>query len=139
MSDLFMERYQAARAERLKSKYGAEIPEFTVGDLMSAIFSVDNDDDARAFFDCYVADIQTQMDAGKWQGQGTAIDAARSNIGWTTGEGMAPERIEMWARVTSSAHPILGYLGGPPRSAAEIVQAGRDAARRDIEASDRTN
>jgi hypothetical protein len=107
MSDLFMERQEAARAKRLESKHGTKIPEFTTGDLMDAIWSVDNEDDARAFFAGHVADIQRQIDEGVWDSRYTPEEGARVNIGWMFGEGMAPERVEMWKRATGSYHPAL--------------------------------
>lgn len=110
MADLFMERYEAARTKRLASEHGTKIPEFTVGDLMDAIWSVDNEDDARAFFEGHVQDIQRQMDAGEWNGRQDAVASARSNIGWMYGEGMPAETVAMWRRATGSEHPVLGSL-----------------------------
>jgi hypothetical protein len=109
-TNLFMERYEAARAKRLASKDGVKMPEFTVGDLMDAIWSVDNEDDARAFFEGHVADIQRQLDEGTWDSRYTPEEGARANIGWMYGEGMAPERIEMWRRVTGAKHPVIPSL-----------------------------
>jgi hypothetical protein len=88
----------------------------TVGDLMSAILSIDNDDDARRFFEGAVADIQWQIDHGLWQGHNDAITSAQSNIGWCYGEGMPPERVAMWRRVTGAVHPCHASPPFPPPS-----------------------
>lgn len=107
MSNVFMERYEAARAKRLESKHGTKIPEFTTGDLMDAIWSVDTEEDARRFFEGHVADIQRQVDEGVWDSRYTPEEGARANIGWMFGEGMPQERIAMWRRVTGAEHPAL--------------------------------
>jgi hypothetical protein len=138
MSNLFIERYEAARTKRLASEHGTKIPEFTVGDLMDAIWSVDNDEDARAFFEGHVADIQRQIDGGTWDSRYDAVSGARANIGWMFGEGMSQERINMWTRVTQSAHPVFGSMA-TRISPEEAFQQGKDMARRRIEAEDRTN
>lgn len=98
----------------------------TIGDLVRAILAIDNDEDAARLYRGHVEDIQTQMDDGKWEGQGSAVDAAKSNIGWCYGEGMAPERIEMWRRVTGAVHPVFGAQ--IPTDPAEMLAAGRRAA-----------
>lgn len=107
MTDLFMERYEAARDRRLENPNSTtHDPRFLIGDLMSAIWSIDSEDDARQFFAGHVADIQRQINEGAWDSRYTAEEGARANIGWMYGEGMDPERIAMWRRSTGSEHPI---------------------------------
>jgi hypothetical protein len=106
-SDLFMERYEAARARRLESEHGVKTAVFTVGDLMDAIWSVDNEEDARLFYAGHVANIQRQIDAGVWESQYSAEEGARADIGWMYGEGMTADRIAMWRRATGAEHPGL--------------------------------
>ena len=118
-TDLFMERYEAARHKRIASTYGTKIPEFTVGDLYDAVFSVDNDEDARQFFAGYVAWLAARDDLND-----DPKKIARSNIGWMFGEGMAQDRIAMWVRCTDSAHPILGTMVGQ-LSPEELIETGR--------------
>jgi hypothetical protein len=77
----------------------------TVGDLVGAIMSIDNADDARRFYEGAVEDIQAQIDAGTWDGRDSAEAAARSNIGWCYGEAMPPDRVTMWRLVTGAEHP----------------------------------
>lgn len=131
--DFFIQKMDAAaahdiadRAEHGWSKRSAPAGVHTIGDLISVIMDVDNDDDARRIFEGHRDDIQAQMDGGKWQGQGTAEDAAKSNIGWCYGEGMAADRREMWIRVTNAAHPVFGKT--MPTDPAEMFAAGVRAA-----------
>ena len=101
----------------------------TIGDLIQAVLEIDNEADMALFYQGAVEDTQDQMTQGKWQGQGTAQDTARSNIGWCYGEGMDPERIAMWRRVTQAEHPVFG--ANMPSSPAEALRAGIDFANDD--------
>lgn len=132
MSNLFMDRFEAARTDRMASKLGTKIPEFTIGDLMSAIWSVDNEDDMRAFYAGYVEYLTGRPDCADPEG------TARANIGWMYGEGMPQDRINMWVRATQSAHPIFGFMATKP-TAEESLQQGIDAGRRVREAQDTKN
>ena len=126
-TNLFLERYEAARTKRLASKDGARLLEFTIGDLMNAIWSVESEGEMRPFFDGYVVYLQGRDDCDNPEG------VARSNIGWMFGEGMAQDRIELWVRTTQSSHPILGTMVRS-FSPDELMQQGADAMRRSGEA-----
>jgi hypothetical protein len=132
MSNLFMERYEAARTKRLASQYGTKIPEFTMGDMMDAIWSVEDEEDMRPFFNSYVEYLKSRPDCDDPEG------VARANIGWMFGEGMAQDRINMWTRATQSAHPVFGSMATRP-SPEEALQQGIDASRRVREVQDRVN
>lgn len=95
---------------------------FTIGELCGAIFGVDNDEDARRFFSGYAEWLSTVPDLG-----GDPFSVARANIGWVYGEGLAPERIEMWTRATGAAHPVFGAQ--IPTDPAEALALGQRVAR----------
>ena len=98
----------------------------TIGELIGAIFAIDNDSDARRFFDDYVA-WMTALPAEDRSPTGTADEVAKSNIGWAFGEGMAAERIAMWRNICGAAHPVFGAWLPTPT---EAVRAGLDAGGR---------
>lgn len=88
--------------------YHSRVGGQTIGDFVRAVLTIDNEQDAARFFRGTVAYIQDQIDAGTWKSRSTAEEAARSNIGWCYGEGMASKRIEMWVKACGASHPIFG-------------------------------
>jgi hypothetical protein len=94
----------------------------TIGDFIRAVLAVEDEADARRFFDGYVAWLEAQPDCTL-----PALDVARANVGWCFGEGMAPELVAMWHRLTGSAHPVFGT--GKP-SPEQALAAGMNAARK---------
>lgn len=115
----------------MSEKFAYLPPEHTIGDFISAVLSIDNERDAQRFYDWYVGHISGEMAAGLWEDQGTAEDAARSNLGWCFGEGMASERQAMWVRVCGASHPVFGTMATPP-TPEEWLEAGRRLARGDV-------
>lgn len=97
----------------------------TIGDFIRGVFKVTNENDAASFYRGCVESTQAQIDAGTWQSQATAEQAAKANIGWCFGEGMNSKRIEMWNRVCGADHPVFGLnLNVSPE---EAIQAGISA------------
>lgn len=92
----------------------------TIGDYIRAVLAIDNEGDAGRFYRGELAFVQRQMDAGKWEGKGTATQAAHANIGWCFGEGMIPERIAMWGRVCDASHPVFGTVMPSPEVALKM-------------------
>lgn len=104
MNNLFQERIQVAiRRSRRDPKEFIPEGDFTIGEFISAIFSIEDETDAKALYDGYLDYLRQQADIG-----GTPEDIARSNIGWCFGEGMVPERIKMWVKVCGASHPVFG-------------------------------
>jgi hypothetical protein len=104
---------------------------FTIGHLIDAIMSIDNEVEAREFYESYVKWIQEHEEPRR-----TSVflpgQVAAQNIGWCFGEGMAPERIAMWRRATPAAHPVLPITEDSTPSAEECFEAGmRLGQRRD--------
>jgi hypothetical protein len=93
----------------------------TIGDFIRAVLAVEDEADARRFFDGYVAWLEAQPDRAL-----PALDVARANVGWCFGEGMSPERVAMWHRLTGSAHPMFGTsMPTPEQAFAAGMKAGR--------------
>jgi hypothetical protein len=92
----------------------------TIGDFIRAVLTVEDEADARRFFDGYVAWLESQPERTL-----PALDVARANVGWCFGEGMTPERVAMWHRLTGSAHPVFGTSKPTPEQA---FAAGMNAA-----------
>jgi hypothetical protein len=83
-----------------KRKVNRKLPlaELTVGDIIDAVFSVDNEADAKAFYEGYVAYLNNYPeDQRDWHGM-TAERVARSNLSYCFRENMKPERIQMWSK-----------------------------------------
>jgi len=96
---------------------------FTLGHLIGAIISIDNEADAREFYESYVEWIR----AHEKETTSTFLPAqvAAQNIGWCFGEGMAPERIAMWRRATPAYHPVLPLTEDDVPSAEDCFEAGK--------------
>jgi hypothetical protein len=78
-------------------------PEHTIGDLMSAIFAIQEPSEAKDFFESYLAWQRHQPPDPRW----TPEQVVRANIGWCFGEGMEQKYVEMWAQLGGS-HPVFG-------------------------------
>jgi hypothetical protein len=102
----------------------APLGRFTIGHLLDAIMSIDNEADARDFYESYVKWIEEHDESVFMPGQ-----VAAQNIGWCFGEGMAPERIAMWRRATPAAHPVLPITEDNTPSAEECFEAGKRLGR----------
>lgn len=101
----------------------------TIGHLIRAILKIDNPEDAIRFYRGEVARIQAEIDAGTWEAECTAEQGASSNIGWCYGEGMAPERVQMWVEATKASHPIFGVTMPVASEAfAAGLKAGRESS-----------
>lgn len=95
----------------------------TIGEFIAAVLAIDNAKEAREFFDGHVAWIQRSIDAGTWTSTYSAEAAARANLGWCFGEGMAADRIRMWVEVCGASHPVFGSMSTPP-SPKQALDAG---------------
>jgi hypothetical protein len=113
-----IQRQIDTRPSRYDLGYVRTVEQFSLGDLIGAIMAVDNDADARRFYDGYVVSIR---EVGKTKE--LPADVARSNIGWCFGEGMEPDRIAMWRRVCDAVHPVFGTYETPP-TPAQAFDAG---------------
>lgn len=69
----------------------------TIGEFINRVLAIENDADARRFFEEQVACIQSQIDAGTWESPDDAPTAARADIGWC-----------FWRRHAARAHPDVG-------------------------------
>lgn len=107
----------------------------TMGDVIAAIFKIDNPEDAGQFYRGYVQDIRLNVPPGP----GLILDAekiAQSNIGWTFGEGMSQERIDMWVAATGASHPFFGTKLPTSEEAFKMgVAAGEKMKRLDSDAT----
>ena len=99
----------------------------TIGEFIDACLAIDNEEDARAFYEAAVAHIQSQIDRGKWESRYSPHEATRSNIGWCFGEGMALKRVRMWESVCQAAHPAVNHWPATPE---EMFEAGRKLGER---------
>lgn len=112
--EFFNERIQQAidvDVERCKA-HGWRVVErseggHTIGDFYAAVLGIDNADEARRFFDGYVAWMEA-LPEDQRDPKRTATDVARINIGWVFGEGMPEERQQMWADAVNATHPVFG-------------------------------
>jgi len=115
---------------------------FTIGDLMGAVLAINSDDDAKAFYESYVAWLTAHLDPAsvhtprsRLEGTPAGIyllssqQIACDNIGWCFGEGMSRERIAMWRRTTPAAHPVLPITENHQPTAQECLDAGLRAGR----------
>jgi hypothetical protein len=100
---LFIDRMNAARTASIEKRGPRDHDTYTVGDTYDAIFSIDNEQDARAFYEGYVQHISEQPDL-----KDDPVYVVQSNIGWMFGEGMSDEMRAMWIRVCDASHPVFG-------------------------------
>ena len=110
----FEERIEAAiKRQRHPDQ---ELPEgvHTIGEFISAVFTVENAEDAKEFYDGYLEYLHKQPDL-----EGEPKRIARSNIGWCFGEGMVLEKIKMWSRTCGASHPVFGTGIPSPKEAFE--------------------
>jgi hypothetical protein len=103
-----------ARHEKYKMQFKERSPgQHTISDFIGAVLDIAAEADARKFYNGYLE--AARHDSGI---EGEAAEKlARSNIGWCFGEGMSPERIEMWSRVCGAAHPVFGTKTPSPEEA----------------------
>ena len=106
--------------------YQSKVQGKTIGDFIRAVMVIDNPDEARRFYQGTIANIQQQIDSGKWESKVNAVQAANSNIGWCFGEGMQDERVAMWRSVSDASHPVFGSSRPMPE---EALRAGLKAGR----------
>ncbi len=91
--------------------------DFTMGALVSAIMEIDDEAEAKLFYDGYVV-YQTNY-PGTTLGDYPAEKVVKSNIGWCFGEGMKPELRDMWVRLCGASHPVFGTTVPSPQEALE--------------------
>lgn len=118
------EFFDAAMKAKMDAHYNEVVLDapwmHTIGALVSAVMAIEEDEDARRFFEGY---FLWQTEHGR-DGDDPG-EVVRSNIGWCFGEGMARAQVEMWQRVCGAAHPIFGSA---IPTAEEAVEAGKRAA-----------
>jgi len=115
--------FDALLAEKMARYAHVELDEawqYTIGAFISAVMSIDNETDARRFFEGCLDFQEEHGEAGA-----DHLAVVRSNIGWCYGEGMTEERKRMWIATTGSLHPIFG---GMKPTAEEAFAAGIKAA-----------
>ena len=94
----------------------------TIGEFMSAVLDITQHDEAKEFYEEYLAWLKTCSDLS-----GTPESIAQANIGWCFGEGMKAEHVTMWHEVCGATHPIFGLTTPMPEVALELgIQAGRE-------------
>lgn len=101
-----------------------EQPQFTIGELGTAIFAIHDSEAAADFARDYVAWSQAHADAKYRTPEGSRA-MVMSNIGWFFGEGMPQADIDMWVAATGAQHPIFGNMSTPP-TPEEAFKAGCD-------------
>jgi hypothetical protein len=99
-------------------------PKMTIENLISAVFSVDTQEEASTFYEGYLVWLLKQADVSDIE---HTRSVAKANIGWCFGEGMSQEKRELWRSVGAS-HPVFGSMQTDP-SPKEALDAGRRAAR----------
>lgn len=90
--------------------------EITVGMLCDAVFAVETEDEAKKFYDEYIAYLKRQPGCDR------PIYIAKANIGWFFGEGMSQDKIDMWVRATGAFHPVFGAKAPSIEEAFEWVR-----------------
>ena len=97
-------------AEKMQSDSHLNIPkdDFGTGALISAVMSIGNAAQARAFYEGYVEWTLAYQVAHSATKHLPVTEVVRSNIGWCFGEGMDPQRVEMWVTVCGARHPFFG-------------------------------
>jgi len=92
----------------MSEQYGWEFKErpegkHTIGDYIGAVLAIEKPEDARRF---YEGNVEYLAAAPRLSDPPEKI--ARANLGWCFGEGMKPERVEMWIKVCDASHPVFG-------------------------------
>jgi hypothetical protein len=105
----------------MSQEYGWEFKErpagkYTIGDYIGAVLAIETPEDARRFYEGNVEYL-----AAAPQLSDPPEKIARANLGWCFGEGMKPERVEMWIKVCDASHPVFGTTRPTPEGA---FQAG---------------
>ena len=119
----FEERIKATIKRR--GRHGLVIPAgvHTIGEFVEAVFSVENEEDAREFYFGYLEYLRKLSEL-----VGGAERIARGNIGWCFGEGMAPEKITMWSEPSGASHPVFGTGIPSPKEALEAgIKIGKQS------------
>lgn len=94
----------------------------TIGDFISAVFSVETLDEAKEFYAGYLVYLKP-LDRTE-----SEENVAQSNIGWCFGEGMSDEKIALWkSAIAGIEHPIFGAT---MPSAEEVYRLAQQAASR---------
>lgn len=116
--------FESAIREQQKRQYRGDKhfwPAMTIGDLIGAVLSIHNEQQAREFYEGYKSWLNGQPGLDN-----SAEHVARANIGWCFGEGMSESDMAMWRKVGAS-HPIFGSMEKAP-TATEAFEAGVKAA-----------
>jgi hypothetical protein len=93
----------------------------TIGDFISAVMVIDNEQDAQEFYSSYIDWLSQQPDR-KFPEQ----QIADMNIGWCFGEGMALDRQRMWHNCTHASHPIFGRYNPTVQEAWKLANSKSD-------------
>lgn len=95
----------------------------TIGELIRAVLGIDDEADAKGFYDGYLEHMNSVPEEKRqWNGK-TAEEVVRSNIGWCFGEGMTVTQRAMWVKVCDASHPVFGRMEIEP-SGAEALAKG---------------
>lgn len=123
----FQERIDEAMASYRERGFEGKSWEHTIGAFVTAVMKIDNDAEARLFFDGYLEWMREHIENKSLDPR----EVCRLNVGWCFGEGMATDRVQMWQRVADAAHPMLTYdADGNGPGAREALRAGMDAGRK---------
>lgn len=122
---VFQERIQAVidREHEHRAKRGyykgreRDFSTHTVADFIIAVTRVTSEEDARAFYEGYVAWLKDRPDLSA-----PAEAVARADIGWCFGEGMCNDSIAMWVRACGASHPVFGQTVPSPEEAFRMGQ-----------------
>lgn len=127
-----MNKFEEAIQEATQKRPPKEL--YTIGEFVSAVFSITNESDALEFYKGYLLYQQSHPD--RESSNFTDEQATKQNIGWCFGEGMDPEKIEMWIKVCGASHPVFGTTIPTTREAFEAgLQMGRGSLTLSILAS----
>lgn len=90
----------------------------TIGELISAVFSIKTETDAKAFYEGYLEYLGNRWhEDDHTHDKHTPESVAQSNIGWCFGEGMDNKYIKMWSKVCNASHPVFGTALPTPEEA----------------------
>ncbi len=116
-----MNKFEEAIQEAIKKRHPSTSPpegQHTIGEFISAVFSITNEKDALDFYKGYLLHLQN-LSEDKKSSNFTEEQVAKQNIGWCFGEGMDPSMITMWSNVCQAYHPIFGTHTPTPKEAYE--------------------
>lgn len=126
-----MNKFEVVMQEAIKRRRrpSTSVPDgqHTIGEFISAVFSITNEQDAREFYEGYLLYLENLPD--KEPSNFTDEQIAKRNIGWCFGEGIKPNMVTMWSNVCQAYHPVFGVSTPSPKEAFEAGLAVGEKAK----------